>query len=249
LSDLRTILPCVDKELLEKELKEGRSFESIAREAGRHPSTVAYWAKRFGLVSPHAARHAAKGGIEKARLEALVSGGHSIRSMAEEIGVGYQTVRYWLGRYGLATPRAERLRVTRASAPEGQTATLVCPTHGPVRHRRRKDGSYRCLVCRSEAVTRRRRRVKAMLVAEHGGRCVICGFEGVPGAFHFHHLDRETKSFALSSGGLARALTKARAEAAKCVLLCANCHASVEIGRERIPFRDSRRVVGEIGPG
>jgi hypothetical protein len=38
------------------------------------------------------------------------------------------------------------------------------------------------------------------------------------------------KSFSLSHRGVARSLEKARAEAKKCALLCANCHAEVEAG-------------------
>jgi hypothetical protein len=79
-------------------------------------------------------------------------------------------------------------------------------------------------------VTARRRRVKRALVEEAGGRCVLCGYDRFPGALQFHHVDPATKSFALSVQGVARSLEKARAEAAKCVLICANCHAEVEGG-------------------
>jgi ribosomal protein L30E len=40
----------------------------------------------------------------------------------------------------------------------------------------------------------------------------------------------EEKSFALAVGGRTRALEVLRREAAKCVLLCPNCHAEVEAG-------------------
>jgi hypothetical protein len=114
---------------------------------------------------------------------------------------------------------------------------VPCPRHGVVAHRQRADnGCYRCLKCRADAVVQRRRRVKATLVAEHGGRCVICGFDAIPEALQFHHLDPSAKSFAVSTGGLSRSLARARAEAAKCVLLCANCHAAVEAGKERLPL-------------
>ena len=88
----------------------------------------------------------------------------------------------------------------------------------------------RCLLCRQEAVARRRKTIKALLVAEHGGQCVSCGYDKEPSALHFHHVDPETKSFALGMAGLTRALETVRAEAAKCVLLCARCHAEVEAG-------------------
>jgi hypothetical protein len=117
-----------------------------------------------------------------------------------------------------------------------ETGLADCPVHGPTRHIRRKDGGVRCLACRSDAVTARRRRVKALLVAEAGGCCVLCGYGDNVGALHFHHVDPATKVFSLGNTGVTRSLAKARAEAAKCVLLCARCHAEVELGVKRLPF-------------
>ena len=106
-----------------------------------------------------------------------------------------------------------------------------CSSHGYTAWvRSGTGGRYRCKLCRSEAVTARRRRVKRIL--DRGGRgcCVLCGYDRFPGALQFHHLDPAEKSFALSVQGVGRSLEKARAEAAKCVLMCANCHAEVEGG-------------------
>ena len=72
--------------------------------------------------------------------------------------------------------------------------------------------------------------MKAILVAEAGGRCRVCGYDRYPGALEFHHLDRDDKRLGLSHQGAALAITTLRAEARKCVLLCANCHAEVEGG-------------------
>jgi len=89
---------------------------------------------------------------------------------------------------------------------------------------------YRCKRCRSDAVTARRRRVKRALIEEAGGSRVVCGYDRFPGALQFHHLDPAAKSSALSVQGVARSLEKARAEAAKCALVCVNCHAEIEGG-------------------
>jgi 5-methylcytosine-specific restriction endonuclease McrA len=72
--------------------------------------------------------------------------------------------------------------------------------------------------------------VKELLVAEAGGHCAICGYDRYLGALQFHHLDPAKKSFHLGVAGLTRSLKAMRAEAAKCVLLCSNCHAEVEGG-------------------
>ncbi len=79
--------------------------------------------------------------------------------------------------------------------------------------------------------------MKRILVAEAGGACVLCGYSGTPAALHFHHVDPTTKSFGVGYAGVTRSLAAARAEAAKCVLLCARCHAEVEAGVKRLTFR------------
>jgi transposase len=227
----------MDADWLASRLADGRSIEAIARETGRSPSTVAYWVNKHGLVSQHAPKHAARGGLARSELEPLVENGMSIRAIADELGVGYTTVRHWLKRYGLTTPRARRIASTSAARTAGLEDGLVeCPVHGTTRHVRRRDGGLRCLACRSDAVSARRRRVKALLVEEAGGCCALCGYAGSPGALHFHHIDPASKSFSLGHTGVTRSLAKARAEAAKCVLLCARCHAEVEHGVKRLPF-------------
>ena len=108
---------------------------------------------------------------------------------------------------------------------------LECQRHGLVRHTLRADnGRWRCTRCVSEAVTRNRKVKRATLVAEAGGQCQLCGYDRYIGALEFHHLDPSQKVFAMSQGGQTVSLERLRAEAAKCVLLCANCHAEVEGG-------------------
>lgn len=227
----------MDREWLAQRLAAGRSFESIAREAGRAPSTVAYWANKHGLESRHAARHAARGGIERDTLEPLVDAGLSVRAIAARLDVSYTTVRHWLRRYGLATARGRRLAASRPAREAGvEQAVIECPRHGATLHVRRGADGFRCQVCRSTAVSRRRRTIKELLVAESGGGCVLCGYVGSPAALHFHHVDPAGKAFTISAGGLSGSLAHARVEASKCVLLCATCHAEVESGAKQLPF-------------
>jgi transposase len=189
---------------------------------------------KFGLASLHAERHAAKGAPAREVVAALVEEGLSIQQMAECLGVGATTVRHWLRRYGLRTVRARR-----ASGAEREQRVVIreCRHHGFTAWiRSGTGGRYRCKRCRTEHVSARRRRVKRLLVDEAGGCCALCGYDRHIGALQFHHLDPSTKSFALSVQGVARSLEKARAEAAKCVLICANCHAEVEAGVATIPL-------------
>src|SRR4051812_30325721 len=91
----------MDAEWLASRLAAGHSIEAIAREAGRPPSTVAYWVNKHGLTSTHALRHAARGGIDRDRLQELVEDGRSIRAIAAELDVSAATVRHWLAKYGM----------------------------------------------------------------------------------------------------------------------------------------------------
>jgi transposase len=217
----------MERDWLATELDAGRSIESIAREAGRSASTVAYWVNKYGLRSQHAPKHASRGPIERERLQSLVEEGRSIREIAAEFGVSPATVRHWLAKYELRTrPRNYALR------DEAKPDAIVreCGLHGWTTFVRVGAHGYRCGRCNSESVAARRRRVKEILVQEAGGSCLLCGFSQYVGALQFHHVDRATKAFAVSRQGVTRSLAKARQEAQKCVLLCANCHAMVEAG-------------------
>jgi transposase len=223
----------MDAATLAAQLAEGRSIESIARESGRAPSTVAYWVNKHGLASSHAARHAPRGGIERDRLLALVEEGLSVRQIAARCGVSATAVRHWLQRHELKTQPA---RYARRDGPRPEQLLRECVRHGwgPF-VRVGAAGTYRCARRNSEAVSARRRRVKALLVAEAGGACVTCGFDAYAGALQFHHRDPASKSFEVSRQGVTRSLARLRQEARKCVLLCANCHAMVEAGLLHLP--------------
>ncbi|MGI8778784.1 MAG: helix-turn-helix domain-containing protein [Solirubrobacteraceae bacterium] len=216
----------MERTWLADQLAAGRSIEAIARDIGRDPSTVSYWVGKHGLVSAFAARHAARGGIALAELEALVLEGLTVRAIAERLELSYATVQHWLKRHGLKTRRGAQPR-----GGEARTVERECPVHGRTTFvKYSATDHHRCELCRKGRVVARRRKVKALLVEEAGGGCVLCGYNRYPGALQFHHLDPAMKAFGLGMRGLARSLEQCREEARKCVLLCANCHAEVEGG-------------------
>jgi transposase-like protein len=217
-------------EILESYLRRGLSLEAIARLTGRHPSTVGYWVKRHGLAAVHRDRHAPRGGIDRETLEALVEEGLSTREIAERIGFSQSTVRHWLRKHQLRTQRARRDNSHGVRGVHPDRVELECARHGLTEFWLEGRGIYRCLRCRSDAVARRRRRLKEILVADAGGQCSLCGYDRHIGALQFHHREGEVKEFGLADRGLTRSLAAVRAEAAKCVLLCANCHSEVEAG-------------------
>ena len=173
-------------------------------------------------------------GIERDRLRQLVDDGFSIRQIAAELGVSYTTVLAGQAR----DHDAARLPARRDSA---GPASGCGDNRGGVADARRHDvrpawhGRFRCRLCRTGAVQRRRCEIKRILVAEAGGACALCGYDRTLGGLHFHHRDPAQKAFALSRQGVTRSLDAARAEAAKCVLLCSNCHAEVEAGDLQLP--------------
>jgi transposase len=225
----------MERAVLKELLGEGLSLAEIGRRLDRHESTVASWLRRHGLEACGRERHAPKGALTHGQLAPLVEAGMSVAQIAEWVGRGKTSVRHWLREYGLETTWAKRRGASREQRRE---MTLRCAQHGMTTFRLRAKGGYRCAKCNTEAVSRRRRNVKRILVEEAGGACSLCGYDRCIGALEFHHVVPGDKSFSMSARGLARSIARARAEARKCALLCANCHAEVETGTTRLAERD-----------
>ena len=103
-------------------------------------------------------------------LVAMLAEGLTIRAIAERLGRSYTSVRH-----GLATPRALRLAETaEARATGAESVEATCPVHGVTLFVRRGTDGFRCRLCRSGAVDRRRKEVRRILVAEAGGTCALC---------------------------------------------------------------------------
>jgi len=86
-------------------------------------------------------------------------------------------------------------------------------------------------------------------VSEAGGACVLCGYDRCLAALEFHHLDPTQKRFAIGGRGLTRGIDALRAEAAKCVLLCSNCHVEVETGVVILPLNLRSSVADDVEVG
>lgn len=70
----------------------------------------------------------------------------------------------------------------------------------------------------------RKRQLKLQLIALLGGHCADCGLAVHPAAFHFDHQDRTQKLDNLGHM-MGYSWERIMAEAEKCELVCANCHA------------------------
>jgi len=225
----------VDRDSLALLLAQGHSLAEIGRRFGRDESTVGYWVKKHGLQAVNGDKHAARGGLGRELLATLIDEGLSVRAISARTGFAATSVRYWIRRHGLTSAAASRRDEGRRAKQSGFARVVMeCPTHGKTEFSLEGRGAYRCLRCRNDRVAARRRRVKAILVAEAGGACVRCGYDRYAGALHFHHRDPATKEFAIANQGITRSLAAMRAEAAKCDLLCANCHAEIEAELETL---------------
>lgn len=220
-----------DRATFQRLLAEGLSVDAIGERLDLTPSTVSWWLTRHGLESNGRARFGPKPALDADALAALVAEGHGVVEIARRLGVTPGRVRRALASAGLQTSAGRRRESSEQARAAGtDEALLDCPRHGQQRHVRGRRGAFRCVVCRTEAVVRRRREVKRILVEEAGGRCRVCGYDRCQAALQFHHLDPAEKAFVISLRGAARSIAAVRAEARKCVLLCANCHAEVEAG-------------------
>ena len=130
----------------------------------------------------------------------------------------------------------------RPEEPSETAVVRVCAVHGEVRHYALSDRGtirYRCRRCVGEAVTRRHRKLKQLLVEEAGGGCAVCGYVRCLANLHFHHVDPAEKSFEIQMGS-GKSLAAYRDEARKCVLVCANCHGEIEAGLIPSPAAGSK---------
>lgn len=101
-----------------------------------------------------------------------------------------------------------------------------------------KSGKRKCIKCNSEYQSENRRNKILKLKKMAGGQCQICNYSKSTYGLHFHHLDPTEKEFNIGHGNN-RSFKRMQNEAAKCILLCANCHAEVH---------ENITVVTGIGP-
>lgn len=164
----------------------------------------------------------------------------SIGQLARAFNRSKGSIRHWLAKYGLRTRNPPKRTgspvVIAARAAGDSTLVRLCPRHGETKFVLEGRGYYRCTRCRVESVVKHRRKVKAILIAEAGGACAICGYARSNRALEFHHVEPSSKEFALAARGITISLADARLEAQKCVLLCSNCHAEVEDGLLALPI-------------
>ena len=165
----------------------------------------------------------------------------SVREMARlSLTAAPATVRHWLSRHGLERRTDAAARSVRRSRPPQEVAEPDPRLPAPRAHASRAS-TRRRVPLRAAAAPRtwseRRRAGQARRSSrEAGGRCVLLRLRRAASARCTSITStRRRRASRLSRRGVDRARsTAARAEAAKCVLLCANCHADVETAALRL---------------
>ena len=108
-----------------------------------------------------------------------------------------------------------------------------CKKHGLTLHVW-SGNRWKCKKCRTEAVQKRREKLKEMAIQYKGGKCCICGYNKYQGALEFHHLNPDEKDFNIGSKGYTRSWEEVKTELGKCILVCSNCHREIHAGLHNI---------------
>ena len=182
-------------------------------------------------------------------LKRFLDEGLSLAEIGRRVGLHEATVAYWVKKYGLEAANREkhsaRGGIVRGELEElveaGMSITEMANSLG------RSKTTVRHWLLEYGLRTHRAQRRASIENGQQLGDIVVrdCVHHGLTefkrrssGSGH-----RCLKQFALSLRS-ARSITSLRAEAQKCVLLCANCHSEVEAGMLTLdmPARSSRRI-------
>lgn len=156
----------------------------------------------------------------------LVEQGLSTYKIAEALGIGQTTARYYLRKFGLNTRTFSHSKELK-NCKNGKRC-VQCDSE--LTGARIKYCSNECKGRTHNANTiERQKRVycdrKLKLIKMAGGKCQCCGYDKNYAALQFHHRDPENKTFTLDSRYLSNTKwSSILIEFDKCDLLCANCH-------------------------
>lgn len=156
----------------------------------------------------------------------LVEQGLSTYKIAEALGIGQTTARYYLRKFGLNTRTFSHSKELK-NCKNGKRC-VQCDSE--LTGARIKYCSNECKGKKINSNTiERQKKVyydrKIKIIEMAGGKCQLCGYDKNYAVLQFHHRDPENKTFPLN----ARLLSNTNwdnilSELEKCDLLCANCH-------------------------
>lgn len=195
--------------------------------------------------------------MDRELLEDCLAEGMSLEAIGKRVGKHESTIGHWLKKYGLAAAKAEKHALKGAPSKEEMERLLAAGLSlrrvaeeldrslATIRHWMSKYGLKPAP--RRKKASEHGPREMPSVCKQHGStlfvregscyyRCKRCRYDRCQKVLEFHHLDPDLKAFQLSHNGATRSLAKSRAEARKCILLCANCHREVEAGIRAVPL-------------
>lgn len=99
-------------------------------------------------------------------------------------------------------------------------------------YKRKGDKSRQARGLKKPCKKRQHDKLKEFINSLKSGGCVICGYKKCLTALDFHHVPGEVKERAVSQ---ANTISAAVREAAKCIVVCANCHREIHSGSLEVP--------------
>lgn len=119
----------------------------------------------------------------------------------------------------------------------------VCKKHGLTEFAISSSGRKRCKKCRVDAVNKKRRKNKEILVKYKGGKCEICGYDKCIDALEFHHKNPEEKEFGIGNCNI-KSIERLKHEVDKCILVCSNCHRELhsDINNKKCNYYDDLKI-------
>ena len=108
---------------------------------------------------------------------------------------------------------------------------MLCAKHGIEKTQSEgRSGRLRCSKCKTEQRRRSKQNKRDWLRGLYLSEgCAMCGYSKCWEALEFHHVDPDTKEYAVSKL-MAHSFLRIMDEARKCIVLCANCHRELHAG-------------------
>jgi hypothetical protein len=151
-------------------------------------------------------------------LKDLASQGLSTYKIAERMNCAQTTIRYWLKKFNLTTAEKSS-NCKKCQTKLDGSKRLYCSQACKNTLSNQKFNSYK-------SQQERGKERKLTLIKMKGGCCEHCGYSKNNAALQFHHQDPTEKEHSLDMRKLSNSTWEwCLSEAAKCKLLCANCHA------------------------
>lgn len=166
--------------------------------------------------------------MDRKHLESLIEEGLGTYKIAERVGKGQTTVRYWIRKYNLEekykTTEGQKLRNNKTGAGVICLRCGVSLGYENGCYRKDRNGYYSyCRDCVALKDFEKRLNFKKNAVNYRGGSCSKCGYNKNVAVLDFHHLDSSQKEIQ-PSRLVSKSWEYAKKELDKCVVLCTNCH-------------------------